>query len=57
MHAENDNWLDDPTAAEVQAKDRPPSDEKDAAFATTLSQGRYLARLQDADNQGQGLSA
>ena len=54
--AQNDNWRDHPTAAEVESQLRSPRGERDAAFAITLPQGAYVAELIDASGQGgQGL--
>lgn len=58
VFAQNDNWSDHPTAAEVEAALRAPGIRTDAAFAITLPPGRYVARLSSANGQsGAGIVA
>ena len=44
----NDDWQDHATASEVVERDREPNSARAAAFAVTLSQGIYLAKLSGA---------
>jgi len=52
----NDDWRDHPTADEVVSRDREPHSERSAAFAVSLAEGVYLARLNSADgSSGRGV--
>ncbi|MCB1717951.1 MAG: S8 family serine peptidase, partial [Candidatus Competibacteraceae bacterium] len=56
--ASNDDWQGHPTAAEVQSLlGRSPGNALDAAFAVTLGQGVYIARLRSLNNTGGGIIA
>jgi hypothetical protein len=46
--ATNDNWQDDPNAAQLQAAGLAPSSPQEAAIVTTLPQGAYTAIVNDA---------
>ena len=54
----NDDWQTDATANEVQATlGRSPGNVLDAAFAITLGQGLYAARMRSISNTGSGIVA
>ena len=56
VYAENDNWQDHATAAEIVSELRAPGAAQDAAFAITLEPGIYLAWLTGKAGQtGRGL--
>ena len=58
VYGANDDWQDDPTAAEVESiLGRAPGHPLDAAFAVTLEQGVYVAHMVSIDGRGQGIVA
>ena len=44
----NDNWQDNPDAAEIEATTIPPSDPKESAVLQTLAPGGYTAIVRGA---------
>ena len=56
VYASNSDWQAHPTASQVEALDRAPGQQTDAAFVVTLEPGVYLAWLESEQGQrGQGL--
>ena len=52
----NDNWQDNPAAAEIEATTIPPNDPKEAAVLPTLAPGGYTAIVRGAGSAtGTGL--
>ena len=50
--ATNDNWADDPNAAQLQAKGFAPSDSHEAGLLITLAPGAYGAIMTDPSGRG-----
>jgi hypothetical protein len=51
----DDNWQDDPGAAEIESKQLAPNDPRESATLQTLAPGAYTAIVRGKNDTGVGL--